>query len=89
MSDFEDAIRLVLRQQNRKPWFWKPQWHWFGWKTLIPFNYGHDEYARRTLLLGWTVTGRAIFPLWYCGDKACFRDAMVDLRDEGADDEQV
>lgn len=56
-------------------WFWKPQWHWFGWKTLVPFAYGHDEYARRTLLFGWTITGRAIFAVWGCGDPECESDA--------------
>lgn len=56
-------------------WFWKPCWYWFGWRTLVPFFYGHDEYARRTLLLGWTVTGRVIFALWGCGDPECEADA--------------
>ena len=59
----------------RRIWFWKPQWYWFGWKTLIPFMYGHDECARRTLLLGWTITGRIIFALWGCGSEECEREA--------------
>lgn len=56
-------------------WFWKPQWHWFGWKTLIPVYYGHDEYARQTIMLGWTVTGRVIIALWGCGNPECEDDA--------------
>lgn len=56
-------------------WFWKPQWHWFGWRTLVPAHYGHDEYARRTILLGWTITGRVIIALWNCGDEECELDA--------------
>ena len=56
-------------------WFWKPQWHWFGWKTLVPFSYGHDEYARRVLVLGWTATGRVLIAVWGCGDPECESDA--------------
>lgn len=56
-------------------WFWKPQWHWFGWRTLVPFMYGHDQYARRTILFGWTVTGRIIIALWDCGNEECEQDA--------------
>lgn len=86
MSDAEAAI--LIKQQDRTPWFWKPQWHWFGWKTLIPFSYGHDEYARRTLLLGWTITGRVIFPLWDCGDRDCHEDAILAMK-EAMEDEPM
>lgn len=82
MSDSEAAIRVLIKQRDRTPWFWKPQRYWFGWKTLIPFAYGHDEYARRTLLLGWTVTGRIIIPLWECGDAGCARDAIEMMKEE-------
>jgi hypothetical protein len=58
-----------------RAWFWKPSWYWYGWTTLIPFVYGHDEYARRTIMLGWTVTGRVIIALWPCGDRECEEDA--------------
>lgn len=57
-------------------WFWKPQRYWFGWRTLIPFMYGHDEFARRTLLFGWTITGRIIIAVWGCGDPECELDAQ-------------
>lgn len=56
-------------------WFWKPCWYWFGWKTLIPFLYGHDQYARRTLLFGWTITGRIIIAVWGCGSAECEAEA--------------
>lgn len=56
-------------------WFWKPQWYWFGPKTLIPFQYGHDQYARRVLVFGWTVTGRVLIAAWDCGDPECEADA--------------
>lgn len=86
MSDAEAAIRVLIAQNDRTPWFWKLQWHWFGWKTLVPFSYGHDEYARRTLVVGWTITGRVIFPLWDCGDEACHYWAIEEMKKEGNDD---
>ena len=66
---------LDLARQDARVWFWKPQWYWHGLRTLWPFMYGHDEYARRTLLFGWTVTGRVIVALWDCGDDECHADA--------------
>jgi len=57
-------------------WFWRPQWHWFGWTTLLPIQRGHDEYARWTVVLGWTITGRAIIALWGCGDPECIEFAQ-------------
>jgi hypothetical protein len=44
----------------RRVWFWAPCWYWHGWRTLLPASLGGDEYGRRTLMLGWTVTGRVI-----------------------------
>lgn len=41
-------------------WFWRPCWYWHGWRTLLPVYFGGDECGRRTVLLGWTVTGRVI-----------------------------
>lgn len=41
-------------------WFWTPCWYWHGWRTLLPVQRGGDEYGRRTLIFGWTVTGRVI-----------------------------
>lgn len=52
-------------------WFWRPQWHWFGWMTLLPVQPGHDEYGRWTLVLGWTITGRVIIALWKCRSRVC------------------
>lgn len=83
-----DPILKNARKGSRL-WFWKPQWHWFGWKTLIPFTIGHDEYARRTLLLGWTVTGRVIVALWDCGDEACRYYAIKWLQEERDGNEQM
>ena len=60
-------------------WFWKPSWYWHGWTTLIPFVYGHDQYARRTVMLGWTITGRVIIALWGCGSAECETEAVRDI----------
>lgn len=78
----DPETRLLEVQRDRTPWFWKPQRYWFGRGTLLPFMVGHDEYARRTIVVGWTVTGRIIFPLWDCGDPVCRREAMQALLDE-------
>lgn len=47
-------------------WFWKPEWYWFGWRTLSPiwFHKGGDEWHRHTITFGWTITGRVIIALW-------------------------
>lgn len=61
---------------KRRVWFWPPQWYWYGLRTLIPVGFGHDEYARKTIVLGWTITGRAIIALWDCGDVECHDDRV-------------
>ena len=60
-------------------WFLRPQWYWYGWSTLIPFYYGHDQYARRVLAFGWTVTGRIYIAVWNCGDPICNEDSARDV----------
>jgi hypothetical protein len=57
-------------------WFWKPQWRWFGWATLLPFYRGHDEYSRETIVIGWTITGRVIIATHYCGDIECYEQTL-------------
>lgn len=54
----------------RRFWFYRPQWYWFGWRTLIPVLRGHDEFHRWTVILGWTITGRIIIAgrVHDCGD---------------------
>jgi len=47
-------------------WFWKPQWYWWGWRTLVPFFTGGDEFDWHTVCLGWTVTGRVIIATHPC-----------------------
>lgn len=62
----EYKTRLAARFMRDRIWFWKPQWHWFGWRTLIPFSRGGDEYDWHTVVLGWTITGRIIFAVRPC-----------------------
>lgn len=52
-------------------WFWGPSWYWHGWGTLVPVNVGEDEFGRRTLVLGWTFTGRVLIALWMCKHPDC------------------
>jgi hypothetical protein len=59
-----------------KPWFYRPQWYWYGWKTLLPISLGGDEWCRRDLVLGVSITGRVIIPLpLFCqGCEGCPRN---------------
>lgn len=51
-------------KNERRVWFYRPQWYWHGWKTFLPFMLGHDEYAHRVLVFGWTITGRMLIAAW-------------------------
>ncbi|MFE6966871.1 hypothetical protein ACFVAJ_17305 [Agromyces sp. NPDC057679] len=77
------ALRAAVRQlpDQGRLWFWRPQRHWFGWKTLIPVRFGHDEFARQTILLGWTVTGRMIIAIRDCRSVDCYRESIRNYRD--------
>lgn len=73
-----------IQKASYKPWFYKPQWYWYGWKTLLPISLGNDEWCRYDLVLGTTITGRIIIPLW--GHKAsdcecCPREAPSRIDD--------
>jgi hypothetical protein len=59
----------------KRIWFWRPELYWHGWSTLSPFSLGHDEYAHRVLVFGWTFTGRILIAAWSCGDPECESDA--------------
>lgn len=74
--DKPTAELRALQKAESKVWFWRPSWYWFGWGTLVPIYVGHDDFARRTLLLGWSVTGRVIIALWPCGEKDCYDDTL-------------
>lgn len=87
-----ELFAQVKALPKSRAWIWRPQWYWHGWKTLNPVTIGHDENARRTIMLGWTVTGRAIIALWYCGSDECLQDAIdnaawLDHLEDELDDE--
>ena len=56
-------------------WFYRPEWYWYGWKTLIPIWRGHDDQARWTVVLGWTITGQIVIAVKDCGSVSCMIDA--------------
>lgn len=56
----------MRRPLRDRVWFWKPEWYWHGWKTLVPFFTGGDEYDWHTICLGWTITGRVIIATRPC-----------------------
>lgn len=86
-------MRRHLRPWRARIWFWKPQWHWHGWKTLIPFFRGGDEYDWHTVCLGWTITGRVIIATRHCPGTGRCEDLDYQLTDwpvshyDGLDDE--
>lgn len=52
-------------------WFYRPQWWWSGWS---PIRTGHDEFARKNVVIGWGVTGQVVITTGPCGDEECVRD---------------
>jgi hypothetical protein len=70
---------LALRQAAKdRFWFYRPEWYEGAWS---PVYVGHDEYSRRTLMLGWPFTGRIVIALGYCGDAECYAESLR-MRDE-------
>lgn len=66
-SMFHSQVERVTRGWRDRVWFYKPQLHWHGWRTLLPLNArGGDEWDWHTLTLGWTVTGRVVVALRRC-----------------------
>lgn len=56
----------MRRPLRARVWFYKPEWSWRGWHTLIPAYTGSDEYDWHTIVLGWTITGRVIIATHHC-----------------------
>ncbi len=81
VNDHEAAIHLLLRQRDRTPWCWQTQWHWHGWKTLLPLALGHDEYARRTSSSD-GPSQDASYPHRGLRRPECHRDALDTIIDE-------
>lgn len=66
------------RPLRSRIWFWRPQWHWHGWSTLLPWFTGGDEYDWHTVGFGWTVTGRVIIATRHCpATGKCREDAEL------------
>lgn len=70
---------LAQARKKHRITFWRPGLYWFGWWTLSPVIYSHNEFAQRTLLLGWTFTGRVNISLRDCGVQECRDIAILDL----------
>ena len=63
---------------TRWPWFYPPTLYWYGWRTLRLFWLGDDEWCRRTLVLGWNITGQIVIPLRECrGCEGCGPDQII------------
>lgn len=72
---------MPRRPIRTRIWFWKPQWYWHGWRTLIPFFRGGDEYDWHTICLGWTITGRVIIATRHCPGTGRCADLDYELTD--------
>lgn len=71
----------IKRLPKRRVWFYAPALYWFGWKTLLPVTFGHDEWSRQTLVIGWSITGRIVIPIGYCGDDNCYQETLEQTLD--------
>lgn len=56
----------MRRPLRTRVWFWKPELHWYGWRTLHPWFTGGDEHDWHTICLGWNFTGRIIIATRAC-----------------------
>jgi hypothetical protein len=81
LLDIEGEQKLETARAADRIWFYSPQLYWHGWSTLLPVASGHDDYARKTVMLGWTLTGRMIIALGDCGQPECRDDAIEYLND--------
>ena len=67
---------------TNRVWFYRPDLYWDGWKTFNPFMYGHDEFARRTLCIGWGFTGQIVLAVWECNEAETCWGEMEAIRGE-------
>lgn len=78
------GVPMELRYHDKGSmlWFYRPERYFPSWRGLIPFSIGHDGYARRTVVIGWTFSGRIVIALGYCGKQDCYVDAVEGIRGE-------
>lgn len=74
--------RRLRQAAPSRVWTWEPQLYWFGLPTLSPVTFGHDEYSRRTIVIGWPFSGRLIVAYRWCGSTQCFRESVRMLEAE-------
>lgn len=77
-----DVPEVLVREPKSRFWFYRPEWYFDGWS---PFYRGHDEYSRRTIMLGWPVTGRVVIAIGYCGDPGCYAESVAMIEDNEED----
>lgn len=65
------GVTTLKRPMKDRIWFTKPQWYWFGWRTLIPYSRGGDEFMWHCYTFGWTITGRVNIALKPCPGEKC------------------
>lgn len=56
----------MKRPWKHRIWFYRPQWYWWGWKTLVPIRRGGDEFDWHTIVLGWSITGEVVIATHKC-----------------------
>ena len=65
----------MRRPLHNRVWLSRPQWHWYGWRTAVPFYWGGDEYDWHCWVFGWTITGRVSLAVRPCpGTGKCAED---------------
>lgn len=69
-----DGVPVELRTARKSRfWFYRPEWYADGWS---PIYRGHDEHSRRTVVIGWPITGRIVIATRYCGDATCYAESV-------------
>lgn len=69
--DLQCCDKPELHERLPRIWAWGPSLYWFGWRSLKPAFMATDEHGRRTIAIGWAITGRVIIALWVCGCIEC------------------
>lgn len=76
MSSTPLVPEVLRKHRKSRMWLYAPSLHWHGLSTLLPICFGHDEFSRRTVMIGWTITGRLVIATRYCGDEDCYEQSV-------------